>query len=117
YARCFQLDADLARTGRRRRLLAKLEHLRRRPAALVPDGFHVLQRAGEGAAVEQQVLPGDVAGMRTAQERAGIAELLRRAEAPGRIDLGALGHDLLDRNAALLGFRLAGRAQAIGIER
>ena len=50
------------------------------------------QRAGEGAAVDQQVLPGDVAGMGRAQEGAELAELggRRRTGRPGRRPCRAL---------------------------
>jgi len=43
------------------------------------------------AAVHQQVLAGDVARMGAAQEGAGRAEFLGRAEAAGRIRLGTGG--------------------------
>jgi hypothetical protein len=35
------------------------------------------ERAGIGAAVDQDVLPGDVAGLSRAQQRAGRAEFIR----------------------------------------
>src|SRR5262249_19202820 len=73
--------------------------------------------AREGAAVEPQVLAGDVAGMDRAQERAGGAELVRRAEALGRHAGDALGHRLVDRDVALLGRCLEVRAQPVGVER
>ena len=49
-----------------------------------------LERAGKRAAIHQDVLAGDVAGMHRAQKRAGRAELRRLAEAPGGDRLGAL---------------------------
>src|SRR5215475_2176011 len=60
-----------------------------------------LQRAREGAAVEQDVLAGDEAGLGAAEERAGQTEFLRVAEAAGRILLGALGDHLVLGDAAL----------------
>ena len=42
-----------------------------------------LERTGVGAAVDQQVLPGEVTGLCAAQEGAGGAEFIRRAEAAG----------------------------------
>src|ERR1700748_1872946 len=71
----------------------------RRPSCDRPE----LQRAGEGAAVEQNVLPGDEAGLGAAQERAGLAEFVGLAEAARRIELGAFGQHLLDVHAALFG--------------
>ena len=85
----FQPDPDFARAGHRRRHVAKAQHIGRGARALVPDRLH-LQRAREGAAVEQDVLSGDEAGLGAAQERAGLAEFLGVAEAPGRIELGPL---------------------------
>src|SRR6202166_4321462 len=61
-----------AELGRRRR--------RRRPPSL--------QRAGECAAVEQDVLSGDEAGLGAAQKRASLTELLGVAETAGRIEFG-----------------------------
>ncbi|MGY4282393.1 hypothetical protein ACVWXO_001613 [Bradyrhizobium sp. LM2.7] len=76
-----------------------------------------LQRPGEGATVEQKVLPGDEAGLGAAQEGAGIAELVGLAEAAGGVELGALSQDLLRRDTALVGFGLRGSGQAVGLER
>src|SRR5262249_35682560 len=53
----------------------------------------------ERAAVDQQVLAGDVAGVGGAEERAGGAEFVGRAEAPGRDGRGARCGRLLDRDA------------------
>lgn len=44
--------------------------------------FVFSERAAEGTAVDQQILPGNVAGMRGAQERAGRTKLVRIAEFP-----------------------------------
>src|SRR5437773_1228434 len=78
-------------------------------------GFSI--RAGILAAVHQQILAGDVAGVHAAQEGAGRAELLRRAEAAGRIELGARLVFLLVALAALGGARFVGAAQPVGVER
>ncbi len=75
-----QPDPDLARSGLRRRHLAVTQDLARGARALVPDRLH-LQRAREGAAIEQDVLAGDETGLCPAQEGAGEPELLRIAEA------------------------------------
>src|ERR1700716_1767186 len=72
--------------------------------------------AGERAAVDQQVLPGDVAGLGRAQEHAGGAELVRRAEALGRNGSGARGAELLVGNALLLGGGLDVALQSVGVE-
>src|SRR6266702_3097521 len=62
-----------------------------------------LERAREGAAIQQDVLSGDEAGLGAAEEGAGIAELIGLAEAAGGVELGALGQDLVRRDAALVG--------------
>src|SRR6266852_8174925 len=50
--------------------------------------------------------------------RACLSEFLGIAEASGRIELGAFGQQLVDRDAALLRVNLCDRAaQAVGIER
>src|SRR5579872_4899221 len=74
----------------------------RRPCP-IDDGS---ERAGEGAAIEQDVLPGDEAGLGASQESAGEAELLGVADAPGGVGLAALGNHLLDGDAAFFRFRL-----------
>src|SRR5947209_18994709 len=71
-----------------------------------PNNGLTSERAGEGAAVEQDVLPGDEAGLGAAQECAGEPKFLGVADAPRRIGFAAFGDHLLHRNAALLGFRL-----------
>src|SRR5262249_44930641 len=55
--------------------------------------------AREYAAVDEQVLPGDVAGLGGAQKGAGGAEFIRRAEALGGDGHHALVPCLLDRDA------------------
>ena len=107
----FQANPDFARAGHRRRHLAKRQHVRRRAASVRTKPPS--QRARKRAAIEQDVLAGDEAGLGAAQERAGVAELVGIAEAPGGIELGALGQQLLRRDAALLGFGL-GRCRAGG---
>jgi hypothetical protein len=57
------------------------------------------ERAGIGAAVDQDVLPRDVAGLRRAQEGAGRAEFIGVSETFGRIG----GPDLLGNHAHLTG--------------
>src|SRR6266850_1107640 len=74
------------------------------------------ERAREHAAVHQQVLPGDVAGVRRAQERASRAEFVRLAEALRRYGGPPRAQRLIDWNALLLGARLRIRAEAIGVE-
>src|ERR1043165_2522653 len=53
------------------------------------EGADILERAGVQAAIHEEILTGDEAGLGAAQERAGVAELLDRAEAPGGIRFGA----------------------------
>src|SRR5882757_2772184 len=67
-------------------------------------------------AIHQQVLAGDVARMHAAQEGAGSAEFLRRAEAAGRVHLGARLEFVLVALAALGSARPVGAAQAVGVE-
>src|SRR5437764_214169 len=74
------------------------------------------QQAREGAAVEDEVLPGEEAGRGAAQERAGGAELLRRAEAAGGdLGAGALGL-LLGSDAVFPGGECDVGAQPVGVE-
>src|SRR5579871_1905068 len=76
-----------------------------------------LQRARESAAIKQDILSGDEAGLGAAQEGAGEAKFLGVAEASRRIELGAFGQHLIGRDAALVGVPLRGAAQAVGVER
>src|SRR5207248_10090662 len=55
-------------------------------------------RRVEGAAVEQQVLPDDKSGRRSAQKGAGIAELLGIANPARRVRRPALPQHLLERD-------------------
>ena len=64
-------------------------------------GIAISKRAGERAAVEQQVLARDIACMGRAQERAGGAELVRGAQALCRNGGDPLCYCPFDRNAAL----------------
>src|SRR5258705_3899890 len=73
-----------------------------------------LEGARERAAIEQDVLPCDEAGLVGTEEGASKTELLGVAEAAGRILLGAFHHHRVGRDAALLGLGLGGIAQAVG---
>src|SRR5262249_8982750 len=64
------------------------------------------ERSRELAAVDQQILARDEAGVGRAQERAGGAELVGHAEAACRDRCGARRSGLVDREALLLGVRL-----------
>src|ERR1700732_1189942 len=69
-----------------------------------------LQRAGECAAVEQDVLSGDEAGLVAAQKRASLAEFLGVAETAGRIEFGPFRQHRVHGDAASFRFRLCDRA-------
>src|SRR5262245_32101445 len=74
------------------------EHdLSRKPVSTFRD--HALERAGIAAAVDQQVLSGNVARMRRAEKGEIGAELFRPPIAPGRTGGGALLPDLIERLA------------------
>src|SRR3979490_1543068 len=75
-----QPDPDFAWTGHRRRHVAKGQHIGRGTGSLIPNGLHS-QRARKRAAIEQDVLPGDVACLRAAEKRARLSDLLRSPEA------------------------------------
>src|SRR5438874_2844740 len=75
-----------------------------------------LKGARVSAAIEHEVLPGDVAGLGTADERAHLAELGRGAEPPGRVLGLTLPGDLLDRSPARLRDGRDGGAEPVGIE-
>src|SRR6202165_230749 len=107
---------DFARTGHRRRHVAKGQYIGCGTGSLVPDGFHS-ERAWEGAAIEQDVLSGDEPGLGAAKECAGEAKFLRVAEAPGGIELGAFRQNLFHEQPSLVRVSLRGAAQAIGVER
>src|SRR5262249_54832278 len=66
--------------------------------------------AGKCAAVDQDVLPGEIAGLRRAEKGAGSSELIGGAEALGRYGGDPVGPGLLDRDAAVLGIGLEIRA-------
>src|SRR5262245_65979128 len=74
------------------------------------------QRPRIGAPVDQEVLAGDVAGVRRAQEGAGGAELGGLADALGRHDLHAFLLGLLQAYARLLRRALQILPQAIVFE-
>src|SRR5205807_2466458 len=72
-----------------------------------------LERSWVGAAIREDVLAADVAGVDAAQERADRAELVGAAEAlRGNRLLSLLGDDV-DRLAGLGNRALHGRAQAV----
>src|SRR5579864_7215006 len=76
----------------------------------------LLERAGECAAVDQDILSGDVAGLRRAQKRTRRAELVGRADALGRHRFDALGETCIVADVALLHRRLDVGAEAVGVE-
>src|SRR5258708_39109117 len=67
----------------------------------VAPPYEWLKRARERAAIEQQILSGDVARMGGAQECTGCAELLGGAEPLRRNGRDPLLDGLLNRDAAL----------------
>src|SRR3979411_1376303 len=74
------------------------------------------ERTGIGAAVDQDILPGDVAGLRRAQERAGRAEFVGVPKPPGRIGRSDFLGDVADVTRGTLRQRCQIRLQAVGIE-
>src|SRR5690606_18799384 len=74
------------------------------------------ERAGVEAAVDQEVLAGDVARLGAADEGAQLAKLLGRAEPPGRNLRERFGLDLRDRTARSLRRERHAGAQPIGVE-
>src|SRR3990172_9900937 len=81
--------------------------------SLARSGCFGSEGSRERPAVQQQVLPGDVAGVRAAEERAGGAELLDGAEAPGRVGLGARFRQFLHRFAEFFRVEREVAAQAV----
>src|SRR5882672_7028637 len=75
-----------------------------------------LERAGVDAAVDQEILAGDVARLDAAQVGAELAELLGGAEAAGRDLLFPLALDLLRGPALLLRSKLGVADQPVGPE-
>src|SRR5579871_667842 len=75
------------------------------------------ERARERSAVDHEILPGDVAGLGGAKERAGRAELGWIADPLGRHAGDALGHRLVGRDALALGGRRNGGLEPVGGER
>src|SRR5262245_18956114 len=86
---------------------------RREPASFAFGPSH---GSREYAAIDEEVLPGDVAGLRRAQKGAGGAEFSRRAEALGGHGCHALVPCLLDRDAPVLGNPRHVRTQSFGLE-
>src|SRR5436305_12105946 len=87
---------------------------RREPALFVwPRSSH---RSGKSAAVDQQILAGDVAGVSRAQKSAGCAEFVRAAEALRRDRGNALGFRLVEGDPFALGVGRYVGVQALGIE-
>ena len=94
-------------------------------AALRPvtEQFHLLvllgngcsKRAGEQAAIDQDVLAGDVAGMGRAEEGADLAEFLDGAEAPGGNLGDRAGGKLLDLGAGPFSRPFPAGGQPFGI--
>src|SRR3954454_19759341 len=76
-----------------------------------------LESPWKDAAVEEDVLPGDEAGMGRAQECAGRAELVGLAEAARRDRPDAVLQRLFEGDALLLRGDLVVGAQPIGVER
>src|SRR3546814_13945361 len=81
------------------------------------NGVARSERAGERTAVHQQVLAGDEAGMRAAQERAGRAELLGGTAAARRILIGLLLDEGLVGHAGHLRLQLPVAAQPVRVHR
>src|SRR6267142_5818905 len=76
----------------------------------------VLESAGVDAAVDEEILPGDIAGLGAAQIGAQVAEFLGRAEAARRDRFFKIPLDLLDGLALLLRVELGVALQTIGPE-
>src|SRR5262249_46007309 len=76
-----------------------------------------LQRAGERAAVDQDVRPGEEARLRRAQERAGGAEAFDIAEPLRRDAFDPLGARLLVADAFALGDAAEHGLEPVGLER
>src|SRR5262249_39110420 len=87
---------------------------RREPASFAFEPSH---RTRKYAAIDEKVLPGDVAGLGGAQKGAGGAEFSRRAEALGGHGRHALAPCLLDRDTPVLGNPRHVRLQPFSLER
>src|SRR4030088_1237321 len=85
-----------------------------RLAGAVGRAAKVLERTRIGAAVDQDVLPCDVAGLHRAQERAGRAEFMRVAEPPGWIERSDFIGHFADVPRGILCQRCQIRLQAVG---
>src|SRR5262245_44640598 len=78
------------------------------------DGL-LLESSWVRAAIDEEVLPGDVRGVHTAHERAQRAELVDGAEAPGRHSLDPCLPHFLYGLALLLGGEQVGRLQPVRV--
>ncbi len=90
--------------------------------AFVTSALHLraalaLQRPRISPAIDQDVLPDDVAGMLAAQERADRAELLRRAEAAAGLRRLRFRERRVERHAARACIGLGQLDQAVGLVR
>src|SRR5262249_1848786 len=74
------------------------------------------KRAGESPAVDEDILSGDIAGLRRAEERAGRAEFIGLADAFRRHGRKTLGERRLRAQAFLLPHRLDVTTQSVGAE-
>src|SRR5262245_35052057 len=91
-------------------------HLWRRRDGPPPGKSLQLESARVRAAIEHEVLPGDVARLRAADECAHLAELGGSAEAAGRVLGLALAGDVLDRSPARLRDGRNRGAEPVGVE-
>ncbi len=96
--------------------------MRRKPATVlqvIPGraaGSATLERGAIRSSVEQNILAGDVTGMHTAQESAGLAELRRCAKALRGNRLLRMPRNLLFGHSFMLCRRAKAAAQALGIK-
>src|SRR5882672_2348734 len=95
---------------------SRLQEAGRRFASLRSPRAASLERAGVDAAVDEEILPGDVARLRAAQVGAQVAELLGRAEAARGNRLLEVPLDLFHAQAFFLRVELRIALQAVGPE-
>src|SRR4051812_36148040 len=81
-----------------------------------PRTSAILERAGVGTTVHEEVLSGDEARLRAAQIGARVAELLDRAEAAGGIGLRPRLRQFGRRLAEFFGVEFKVGAQAVGVK-
>src|SRR5262249_51873205 len=86
---------------------------RRKLASFAFGGSH---HAGIEPAIDEQALPGDIAGLRRAQKSASRAELSRRTESLSRHARHPLVSGRVDRDAALLGGHCHVGGESFGVE-